>query len=541
MVYAFAILILLGLTLLTLGLWPRRLGTAPHCRRCHFDLTGTEAARGSGVCPECGRDLTPPKAIARGRLARRKRVLLAGVLLLLLLGGLAIPIATGHWTNWNTSKPLWMLELDTDYGSVPIRDAARLELERRDMAGLLDARGERALLHAKAAQYWKPGALDLADFPLVQDAHEAGELSGDRWRRALEGIDGVVQTYLDAVTAPEVWGYVRAEDGRLVGEPLRPEFNRMGGPAGGIGVLVLYRIEAIEIGGEPVDPESVEATTRAFEQHAFPYNYIIKYDNGSRSSRVRDVPGHEEGPFVATEPAVWNLPAGEHELTVRWRFDALVDADLGRGRPDVDAAVATGEWLTGRDVTTTTRVRIDASDPSLIEPVSDPDRLGRARSYFSVMSANEGGWSVPPDDEQGRVPLTLSYGWGGPDPIEELALVGHFEIEWGGQRVRPEHQEFGRPSDGPQLWIDAIRDGGIRGGFGRTLLVTPPEPRPNTLTLVFVPELDAAPDYAGAWLALRGTPMPAANAEIRWENIPIQWLETEEAPEPAGTSDEGGN
>ena len=33
--------------------------------------------------------------------------------------------------------------------------------------------------------------------------------------------------------------------------------------------------------------------------------------------------------------------------------------------------------------------------------------------------------------------------------------------------------------------------------------------------------------YAGAWRALRGTPMPTANAEIRWENIPIQWLEAE--------------
>ena len=86
--------------------------------------------------------------------------------------------------------------------------------------------------------------------------------------------------------------------------------------------------------------------------------------------------------------------------------------------------------------------------------------------------------------------------------------------------------------------LDATRDGGSSGGFGSTLLVIPPEPRPDTLTLVFVPELDAAPDYAGAWLALRGTPMPTANAEIRWENIPIQWLEPEPESDTATESEQ---
>lgn len=520
-------LIIAGLLCITIGLWPRRLGDAPHCRKCHFDLTGTDGARASSVCPECGRDLALPKAIARGRLARRKRVLLAGVLLLLLPGGLAIPIATGHWTNWNTSKPLWVIELDTDYGGVPIRDAARLELERRDMAGLLDARGERALLHAKAAQYWKPGALDLADFPLVQDAHEAGELADDRWRRALEGIDGVVQTYLDTVTLPEAWGLVRAPDGRLVGEPMRPKLGSMTGPTGDVGVLVIYRIDAIEVNGEPVDPASVAQATAAFERHEFPYNYILKYDRGSQSSRVQDFPGHEPGAFVAPEAAIWDLPPGEHELTVHWRLEALVDGQLTRMRPDVNAAASSGEWLTGRDLTTTTRVLIHESDPSLIEPVTDPERLARVKAYISMMMAVENNWGVPPDAEPGTISMSLRYSWGGSNETEELALIGQFEIEWGGERVRPETGMMGGREIGPPMQLDATRDGGSSGGFGRPLCAIPPEPRPDTLTLVFVPDLVAAPDYAGAWLALRGTPMPTANAEIRWENIPIQWLEPE--------------
>ena len=39
------ILLPFGLVFLKIGLWPRRQGDAPHCRKCGYNLTGLESAR----------------------------------------------------------------------------------------------------------------------------------------------------------------------------------------------------------------------------------------------------------------------------------------------------------------------------------------------------------------------------------------------------------------------------------------------------------------------------------------------------------------
>ena len=43
-------LLLLGLWLLKTGLWPRRRGDTPYCRKCGYNLTALTSER----CPECG-------------------------------------------------------------------------------------------------------------------------------------------------------------------------------------------------------------------------------------------------------------------------------------------------------------------------------------------------------------------------------------------------------------------------------------------------------------------------------------------------------
>lgn len=65
----------LGLVLLLLRR-SRRVGDAPHCRRCDYDLSGGQADR----CPECGSSLLPARAVARGQRATRQSFVVIGSL-----------------------------------------------------------------------------------------------------------------------------------------------------------------------------------------------------------------------------------------------------------------------------------------------------------------------------------------------------------------------------------------------------------------------------------------------------------------------------
>ena len=88
---------LLGLLLLLRGLLGRRVGTAPHCRNCRFDLTGLYPEH--QVCPECGTELTGPRATTRGLRRRRWVVFALGVLLLAGAGTLGAMAARGGITK----------------------------------------------------------------------------------------------------------------------------------------------------------------------------------------------------------------------------------------------------------------------------------------------------------------------------------------------------------------------------------------------------------------------------------------------------------
>lgn len=125
-----------GALLLTLGLRGRRLNNHPACATCTFDLSGLASPT---RCPECGQDLSKPKAIRAGIRTRRPRLAIAGAALLLfaLLGtisGVAVFLG-GPKAHKVTPTRILLLEahLRTDAGLADVLS----ELLDRDMNGLL--------------------------------------------------------------------------------------------------------------------------------------------------------------------------------------------------------------------------------------------------------------------------------------------------------------------------------------------------------------------------------------------------------------------
>ncbi len=85
-------LLALSLILLLLALRGRLTVRGLFCRRCKFDLAGLDPARDNPTCPECGRDLSQPKA-TRATLRRSSRAGVAVGVLMLLGGGVLTGIS----------------------------------------------------------------------------------------------------------------------------------------------------------------------------------------------------------------------------------------------------------------------------------------------------------------------------------------------------------------------------------------------------------------------------------------------------------------
>ncbi len=149
-----------GLLALAIGLRGRRVGTAAHCRKCRFDLTGVYPEH--LICPECGAGLEEPRAIRTGRWVRRQKLLVAGVLLLGVAATLGTMSARGGVTKSKIARAL------------PTGALVALAIDRPD--GWLAAEGRTILFLRVALDKLSPaqcasladalfGALSRPDFP----------------------------------------------------------------------------------------------------------------------------------------------------------------------------------------------------------------------------------------------------------------------------------------------------------------------------------------------------------------------------------------
>jgi hypothetical protein len=139
------ILGLAGLVLLIIGVRGRRIDTHPICRKCGFDLVGTnlkQAEEGPEPlrCPECGAEVDSPITVRYGHRRRRPRLIALAAIMML------PAISFFSFEAWQTSRGIQWIEL-MPYGIVRERAVdvesgypsleAQAEIVRRMRAGEL--------------------------------------------------------------------------------------------------------------------------------------------------------------------------------------------------------------------------------------------------------------------------------------------------------------------------------------------------------------------------------------------------------------------
>lgn len=137
---ASALLTAVGLILLFKGLFPKRQGTTPFCRKCGYNLTGIDRDGEAGVrCPECGEDVRRSKSVLIGERHRRRGMAFSGAVCAVF--GLAplvlATVAKARSIEWYQLKPTRRVMVDLRSFSRTTAERADLELGRRMRQGSL--------------------------------------------------------------------------------------------------------------------------------------------------------------------------------------------------------------------------------------------------------------------------------------------------------------------------------------------------------------------------------------------------------------------
>ena len=154
------VLLLGGMVLLWFGWRGRRVDDHPVCRRCGYDLH--HAADDTTSCPECGGELSGSRAIRRGNRVRRRGLLTAAAVCLLLggggLGATGYGLTTRAGTNWIHYKPFtWTLRAAASQSQTH-PEANVAELHRRLQSGELDPGQVQQLAAASLKAHADPAA-----------------------------------------------------------------------------------------------------------------------------------------------------------------------------------------------------------------------------------------------------------------------------------------------------------------------------------------------------------------------------------------------
>jgi hypothetical protein len=165
----FGVITLVGVLLTLKALFPKRTGDTPFCRKCRYNLTGTDLQAEDARCPECGSDLTSPKTILRGERRRRPVWVVSAVICLLL--GLTplsvIAVGTLRQVDWYTYKPTgWVLK-DAESNDAKLAAKALAEIARRWRADELTPEQVDRLAEACLAEQARPMGRQAVCVPAV--------------------------------------------------------------------------------------------------------------------------------------------------------------------------------------------------------------------------------------------------------------------------------------------------------------------------------------------------------------------------------------
>jgi hypothetical protein len=134
-----ALLALAGLFVIWRGLYPRRQGTTPYCRKCGYNLTGTDRTVADARCSECGSHVTADTAVIFGERTRRWRRIFVGLVIFLLGTAPLVLIGVGvaRGIDWYRYKPTTLVLRDIQSTSPALATKAIQEMTRRFNAGSL--------------------------------------------------------------------------------------------------------------------------------------------------------------------------------------------------------------------------------------------------------------------------------------------------------------------------------------------------------------------------------------------------------------------
>lgn len=175
--------LLYGLGLVVRGVRGERIGDEPRCRRCGFDLSGSE---GSERCAECGTGLQSPHAIGHGLRRSRWRPAIVGALLVAFGGAGFLWIAAGR--SWTAVAPTrWLAAVEYRWSDPQRRMAISREIGGRIAKGTAPpdaampivrlASAEQTRLARSAETGGPSGPYDEAGLDLAFDAAAAGLLT----------------------------------------------------------------------------------------------------------------------------------------------------------------------------------------------------------------------------------------------------------------------------------------------------------------------------------------------------------------------------